>query len=92
MGNLTEEATTDADLQQQAEKRIQRLALLIEEATEKIYHHRVGFALLTFEFRQPKIGNYVSNAERPTMIQALRETADRLETNQDIPVSIGKVQ
>jgi hypothetical protein len=92
MDNQTKEPITDADIQQQVEKRIQRLALLIEEAVEEIYFHKVGFALLTFEFGQPEIGNYISNAERPTMIQALRETANRLETNQDIPISIGKVQ
>lgn len=29
------------------------------------------------------IGNYISNAQRPEMIKVLRETADRLEKNQD---------
>lgn len=43
----------------------------------------MGFAVLLFDFGQPGIGNYISNADRECMIQALRETADRLENNQD---------
>lgn len=46
---------------------------------------KVGFALLTFGFDAPGIGQYISNADRTTMIQALRELADRLERNQDNP-------
>jgi len=42
-----------------------------------------GCCLLIFEFDKPGISNYISNAERKSMIQALRETADRLENNQD---------
>lgn len=43
-----------------------------------------GFAFLLFEFHSPGTSNYISNAERADMIKALRETADRLESNQDI--------
>lgn len=46
---------------------------------------RNGFCLLVFGFDAPGIANYVSNAERATMIQALRETADRLERKEDNP-------
>lgn len=45
----------------------------------------MGFALIVFDFDNPGIGNYISNAERSDMIKSLRETADRLERNQDIP-------
>lgn len=44
-----------------------------------------GWALLVFDFNQPGIANYVSNANREDMIKMLRETADRLENNEDIP-------
>lgn len=44
-----------------------------------------GFALVVFEFHEPGIGNYISNANREDMIKALRETADRLENNETIP-------
>ena len=49
----------------------------------------MGFALVVFKFDDPSIGNYISNAEREGMIEALRETADRLEANQDIPPTKG---
>lgn len=38
-----------------------------------------GFALIVFEFDAPALSNYISNAQRPDMIKALRETANRLE-------------
>lgn len=36
-------------------------------------------------FNDPKVGQYVSNCERLSIIEALRETADRLERNEDVP-------
>jgi enoyl-CoA hydratase/carnithine racemase len=43
---------------------------------------RPYFALVLFN--DPKVGQYISNCTRETMIQALRETAERLEKNQDV--------
>ena len=51
---------------------------LIDEKLEK----KFGFALLIFEFHRPGISNYISNADRSSMVEALRETADRLEKKQ----------
>lgn len=48
-----------------------------------------GFALIVFPFGDSGTSNYISNAERKDMIKALRETADRLELNEDIPVTEG---
>lgn len=42
-----------------------------------------GFALIVFPFCGPGISNYISSGQRNDMIKALRETADRIETNQD---------
>ncbi len=42
-----------------------------------------GFTILVFPFNNPGTANYVSNAQRPDMIKALRETADRLEKKED---------
>jgi hypothetical protein len=39
--------------------------------------------LLTFDPATPKLGNYTSNGSRDDMIVCMRETADRLEKNQD---------
>jgi hypothetical protein len=38
-----------------------------------------GFCLLTFNFYEPSMCNYISNANREDAIKCLRETADRLE-------------
>ena len=46
---------------------------------------RTGFLLLVFGFGAPGVANYVSNGTRAEMIRVLRETADRLERNQDNP-------
>jgi len=46
--------------------------------------HR-GFVLLVFNFNEPCVANYVSNAKREIVIKTLRETADRFERNETIP-------
>lgn len=43
----------------------------------------LGFALVVFEFNKPGMSNYISNAQRPDMIKALYETAERLNGKQD---------
>ncbi|MBS2100413.1 hypothetical protein [Carboxylicivirga linearis] len=49
-----------------------------------------GFALIVFPSCGPGTSNYISNAQRTDMIKALRETADRIEKNQDFQTpSIG---
>lgn len=50
----------------------------------------MGFTLLVFPFNNPGISNYVSNSNRSDMIKVLRETANRLEKNQDIPKTKGE--
>jgi hypothetical protein len=40
------------------------------------------FVLLLFN--DPDVAQYIANCQRSDVIKALRETADRLETNQDV--------
>lgn len=40
------------------------------------------FALLVFD--DPEVAQYISSCERSCMIEALRETADRLESRSDV--------
>lgn len=47
----------------------------------------LGFCLITFEFKNEGIGNYISNAERPEMINLLKETVKRWETNEVFPTA-----
>jgi len=45
-----------------------------------------GFALLVFDFGdQPKMANYISNAQREDMEQALEETLKRWKERKDFP-------
>ena len=46
----------------------------------------MGFAILVFPFNSGT-SNYISNAQRPDMIKALRETANRLEKDQIFPTN-----
>lgn len=59
-------------------------------AIESIMPKGLGFALVVFDFKNPGIGNYISNAQRPDMVKSLRETANRLENNEDIPPATGE--
>lgn len=43
-----------------------------------------GFALFVFEFDKPHLAHYISNAQRDTMLKALKETYHRLSKGQDI--------
>lgn len=45
----------------------------------------LGFALVVFEFKAPGRSNYISNAVREDMVQALFETAYRLKADEDFP-------
>lgn len=77
--------------QQLIEEALGHIASAIEE-TINYEFGKMGFALLVFDFGKPGISNYISNAQRSDMIAALRETADRLESKQDIPPAHSTVQ
>lgn len=60
-----------------------RCAKGIERATHDTVEGKPLFVLVLFN--DPKIAQYISNCERPSMIEAMRETADRLERREDVP-------
>jgi hypothetical protein len=70
---------------------MRQLGAAIDGVLEDYVGHK-GWALLVFDFYQPGISNYISNAKRADMIKALREAADRLEKNQDIPPTFPSIQ
>lgn len=43
------------------------------------------FVLLVSDRIEPGVGQYISNMQRASTVQLLRETADRLEKHQDTP-------
>lgn len=77
---------------QDTERFMAGLVNAMDATLKETFDQEVGFALILFDFYKPGIGNYVSNAEREGMIKTLRETADRLENNEDIPPTKGGVQ
>lgn len=60
------------------------IAGALENILSELHSKRMGFALVVFEFGDPKVGNYISNVQRDDMILALRELADRLERKQGV--------
>lgn len=64
------------------------LAGAISESLDESYEKHMGFALLVFDFNSD-MADYISNSERDNMVQALRETADRIEKNETMPPPIG---
>lgn len=72
------------------EEVLKGVALAVDETLQHFFGD-IGFIFLTFQFNAPGIANYVANAERATIIKALRETADRLEQKQDIPPALNGV-
>ena len=66
------------------------IAKVLEEVLSELYGERMGFGMIIFRFSNVGVGDYLSNAQRPDMIKALREAADRLEAGEDIPKTIGE--
>ena len=66
----------------------------IEERMRAVSHalngmfNGYGHVVILFEFGKPGTTNYMSNAPRKDMIKALRESADVLEAQQDMPVFV----
>jgi hypothetical protein len=54
----------------------------IELTAELLEVEKPLFVLVLFN--DPKIAQYISNCERATTIEAMRETAERLEKRQDV--------
>ena len=77
---------------QDVERFMAGLANAMDATLRETFDQYVGFALILFDFYKPGIGNYVSNASREDMIKTLRETAERIENNEDIPPTKGGVQ
>ena len=54
----------------------------IEQTAEFLGVEKPLFCLVLFN--DPQVAQYVGNCERESMIMAMRETADRLESRQDV--------
>ena len=73
------------------EERLRGIAQALDQIFEhQIYGKRMAFFVSVFEFGGPIVADYISNAEREYIVKALRETANRIEKNEVIPVTIGE--
>lgn len=79
------------EVQQQTEEIMKYLAKVLDDAISEFFP-QAGFALIIFKFHEEGLSNYISNAERGSMIKALKEIVERLEKNEDIPVALGGIQ
>lgn len=57
----------------------------IGKTIESMIPKGFGFWLIVFPFNRPGIANYISNAERATMIEALKEKIKVLESKGEFP-------
>ncbi len=88
MNPLKPPKMTPLEMQQATEEIMRELATEIHVAL-KTYFPGSGFALVVFPFNKPGKCNYISDAGRDSMIEALKEAASRLESNEDIPAGSG---
>ena len=54
----------------------------VEQTFLRLAVEKPQFVLVVFN--DPKVAQYAANCERASMIEAMRETADRLENQQDV--------
>ena len=76
---------TEVEKLQATKEFLSTLAETLDEVLEEYLGKRMGFAVLIFEFGAPGVANYISNAERKDMIEALKETVERFEKGETIP-------
>lgn len=81
---------TPLEMQQATEEIMRELGVNINAALRE-YFPRSCFALVVFKLDEPKIGNYISSAERSSMIEALEETVSKLKANKDMPAVPGTI-
>jgi hypothetical protein len=71
------------------EEHLQLIAGALEHFLKELYGEKIGFFLCVFKFNEAGAADYISNGQREDMIKALKETVERLEKNEVIPVTIG---
>jgi hypothetical protein len=54
----------------------------VEEAAKVLGVEKPLFCLMMFN--DPRVAQYIANCERASVIEAMRETADRLERREDV--------
>ena len=78
-------------MEQEKDKKLQDLARALDAVLAEIYGVRVSFALFTF-LPETTQADFISNADRRNMLDAIAETHKRLSAGEDIPPTIGGIQ
>ncbi len=74
---------------QQQLERLETVARAVADEIRPMFDAAgAGFAVLGFDFAEGGWATYASNAKREDMVKALREMADHLEANTDIPPAV----
>lgn len=71
--------------QQEREIFMREIAGMIDSQLDE----EICFTLIVWPEHHQALSNYISNGNRVDVIKALRETADRLERNMDMPPVMG---
>jgi hypothetical protein len=77
---------TNPNIQQKTEELLLYLGKVIQDVINEFFP-TAGFAFFLFKFHEEGRTNYISNAERESMIKALKEIVKGLEKDQDFPVN-----
>ena len=77
----------------QEEQLLRELAGIVSTILSDGYKQEMAFMLVAtpFGLDNNSVSDYIGNMARGSSIELLRELADRLEKNQDIPASVGGV-
>ena len=71
-------------LRDMTEPELKKYMTLLAQATTSVLPQGSLFVLLVFD--DPGLAQYVSNGNRQDIIKAMKETADRLESGEDVPL------
>ncbi len=71
---------------------MQQIATALTYVLKKNLGKNIGFVLITFDFKNAGITNYISNAKQEDVVKGLRESADIIESGNYIPTTQGSMQ
>lgn len=67
-------------------KSLKGIAAALDVTFEELFNTKVGFTLLMWDYdSKEKVVNYISNADRDSMIQALENLLERWKAGEPMP-------
>jgi len=87
MGEAKRRARSDL---QKAEQVLDAISESLNGLFLDAFGKKIEFCLTMWEANKPRYVNYVANADKGIVVEALRATADQLEANEDMPRTMGE--